>query len=160
MTMIEMLVALALLGAITAAIVSWIQVTIHAGARYAEPARWSAAADAVLQRIHDDIVTGDFGGDAREPQVSVNDGALSILTRPMMADSAPGPTLHRYTFDRVAGALRMESFTGGRPTGQRDVRPLLGRVTEWNCTIGEEHTTLTVAITSDARARRRSFSLP
>ena len=160
MTMIELLVSLALLGAITAAIVSWIQVTIHTGARCSEPARWAGAAEAVLQRIQDDLVTGDFGGGARVPRVSVDDGALSIVTRPMVPGSAPGPVLHRYTFDRVAGALRLEAFAGGLPTGQREVRPLIGGVADWSFAIDEEHTALTVAITSsDGRDQGRSFAL-
>ena len=62
LTMIELMLAVSLLAVLMLAVTSWIQVTARAGATTIEPARWRGAAEAVLQLIHDDLVTGSSQG--------------------------------------------------------------------------------------------------
>ncbi len=162
LTMIEVLVALGLLSAIMLTVISWIQTTARAST-LAEPMRWRVAAQAVLQLIHDDLMTGNFEVEqrrrrSRQPRVMTEDDSLRIHTRAVQAGDETGPTIHRYELDAFSDELgRMNEPKHGRPT----TRLLLDDVGSFNCRIDEEHTMLIVSITSGSgQSLQRSYLLP
>ncbi len=162
--MVELLLALSLLTAILLATASWTQVAARASADTTYPVRWRAAAEAVLQLIHDDLVTGDFtdtqrGRRDQNARVAVVDGALRIRTRAVgHTVDVTGRAIHRYAFDAFSGQLRLDQRT---VTGTRYARPLLDHVQEWQCVIDEEQKLLTVTITfSEESVIERSYILP
>lgn len=160
LTMIEVLVALGLLSALVFTLTSWIQTTARAST-LAEPVRWRVAAEAVLQLIHDDLMTGDFLSEQprrrnRHPRVMVEDGSLHIVTR--ASSGGGGTTVHHYALDAFTGEL---TRTHGPKLGRHTTRLLLDDVRNWNCRIDEERTMLTVSITSGAGPSiQRSYLLP
>ena len=162
LTMIEVLVALGLLSALVLTLTSWIQTTARAAA-LAEPVRWHVAAEAVLQLIHDDLMTGDFLTEQqkrrrRQPRVMVENGSLRIDTRASSSGGGGGPTFHHYALDAFTGEL---TRTHGPKLGRKTTRLLLDKVTTWLCAQDEERTMLTVSITSGAgRSIQRSYLLP
>lgn len=175
LTMVELLLAVSLLTPITLAIAAWTQVAARASASAAEPMRWRAAAEAALQLIHDDLVTGDFSGgptdrSSQQSRVEVVDGMLRIRTRAtpgswtapapgrVTPGSVTGPATHRYIFDAFSGELRLRQRTAH---GAQSIRTLLDRVRQWQCEIDHEHNLLTIAITSiRGPAVARSYVLP
>ena len=127
LTMVELLLAVSLLTPITLAIAAWTQVAARASASAAEPMRWRAAAEAALQLIHDDLVTGDFAEGPTDPSsheshVEVDDGSLRIRTRAVGSEVIIGPSLHRYILDALSGELRLRQRT---LDGKLSTRPLL-----------------------------------
>ena len=162
LTMIEVLVALGLLSALVLTLTSWIQTTARAGA-LAEPMRWRVAAEAVLQLIHDDLMTGDFQSEqprrrSRQPRVMVENGSLRIDTRASVSGGGGGPTVHHYALNAFTGEL---TRTHGAKLGRKATRLLLDKVDTWLCAQDEERTMLTVIITSDAgQSVQRSYLLP
>ncbi len=162
LTMIEVLVALGLLSALVFTLTSWIQTTARAGA-LAEPVRWRVAAEAVLQLIHDDLMTGDFLTEqqrrrSRQPRVMVENGSLRIRTRAVQPGDETGPTIHRYELDILISELGRTNEAKGR---RHTTRLLLDDVGSFNCRIDEEHTMLNVSITSGSRQSiQRSYPLP
>lgn len=168
LTMVELLLAVSLLTPITLAIAAWTQVAARASASAAEPMRWRAAAEAALQLIHDDLVTGDFSEGPTDPSsheshVEVVDGMLRIRTRATPGSwTAPGnvtgPATHGYIFDAYSGELRLRQR---KAHGEQSIRPLLNRVRRWQCEIDHEHNLLTIAVTSiQGRNVARSYVLP
>ena len=162
LTMIEVLVALGLLSALMLTVTSWIQTTVRAST-LAEPMRWRVAAEAVLQLIHDDLMTGDFLSEQqrrrnRQPRVMVENGSLRIRTRAVQVGDETGPTIHRYELDTITDEL---GRTNEPKRGRHMTRLLLDDVDSFNCRIDEERTILTVNITSGAgQSIRRSYLLP
>ncbi len=162
LTMIEVLVALGLLSALVLTLTSWIQITARAGA-LAEPMRWRIAAEAVLQLIHDELMTGDFLTEqqrrkSRQPRVMAENGSLRIRTRAVQGGDETGPTVHRYELEVLTSKL---GRTNEPKRGRHTTRLLLDDVGSWNCRIDEESTMLTVIITSDAgQSIQRSYLLP
>lgn len=160
LTMIEVLVALGLLSALMLTVTSWIQTTVRAST-LAEPMRWRGAAEAVLQLIHNDLMTGDYLTEQKrtqQPPVMVEDDSLRIRTRAVQSGDETGPTIHRYELD----ALTSELGRSNEPKrGRHTTRLLLDDVGSFNCRIDEERSMLTVSITSGSgQSIRRSFLLP
>lgn len=162
LTMIEVLVALGLLSALMLTVTSWIQTTVRA-TTLAEPMRWRVAAQAVLQLIHDDLMTGDILTEqqrrgSQQPRVSVQNDSLRIHTRAVQDDDATGPTIHRYELDTFTDEL---GRTNEPKRGRHATRLLLDDVAQFNCYIDEKRTMLAVSITSDSgQSIQRSFLLP
>ena len=162
LTMIEVLVALGLLSALVLTLTSWIQTTARAGA-LAEPVRWRVAAEAVLQLIHDDLMTGDFLTEqqrrrSRHPRVTAENGSLHIRTRAVQGGDETGTTIHRYELDTRTSEL---GRTNEPKRGRHTTRLLLDDVGSFNCRIDEERTMLTVSISSGAnQSIQRSYLLP
>ncbi len=160
LTMIEVLVALGLLSALMLTVTSWIQTTVRAST-LAEPMRWRVAAEAVLQLIHDDLMTGDFEAEQERNQqsrVMVENGSLRIRTRAVQGGDETGPTIHRYELDTLTSEL---GRTNEPKRGRHTTRLLLDDVASFNCRLDEERTILTVSITSGSgQSIQRSYLLP
>jgi prepilin-type N-terminal cleavage/methylation domain-containing protein len=162
MTLIEVLVSLTLLTAVTAASAAWTTIAGHATSTHLEPGRWRSAATSVLQLIHDDIGTGDFepqstrSPEKESPRVIVEGGTLSIRTR--ITYSPPegvAPTRH-YGLDGISHALLTST-----EIHSQEQRLLLTGVDEFSCAMDEARTQLTVTIgSSHFGSVDRSYPLP
>ncbi len=159
LTMIELLLAMSLLGVIALAVASWTHVATGAAAGVSQPRRWLAAAEAVLQLIHDDVAgsAGSSGRESREPPVRAADGALEIRTRSTAPGGLLGPVMSRYSHEPASGRLILLQRT---PDGRDSTRLLLDRVEEWEVGIDKEKRTLIVRIASQERQASRSYDLP
>ncbi len=159
LTMVEVLLALSLLGMITLAVASWTHLAAGAAVGVSQPRRWLAAAEAVLQLIHDDVAgsAGSSGGQSREPPVRVADGALEIVTRSTASGGLVGPVTSRYGHEPATGRLILQQRT---PDGRQSTRLLLDRVEFWEIGLDKEKRRLNVRITSQERRASRSFDLP
>lgn len=127
LTMIEMLLALALLGAVMAAALGWLSMSAGLVARVAEPVRREALVTAVFALIHDDLVSGDLWVRApHEPdRVRAQEHMLEI-------DSRTGWS-HRYRFDPSTHRLDRQEVS---PVSNR-TRPLLGEVAQFGAVVDE-----------------------
>src|SRR5262245_41706525 len=109
LTMIEPLLALSLLSMLMLAIASWHQTSERASSSVPGPVQWRTAATAVLQLVHDDVISGDFkskdkGKGGRQPDLSrfvISSESLEIVTRDR------GEAKHRYQFDPVHKRLSL-----------------------------------------------------
>jgi hypothetical protein len=136
MTLIETLLALALLGIVVAAATSWTTGAARASSAAAELARWEMAARETLRLIADDLACGDFDG--REERVRIDGPRLIVQTR----DEA-GPAAHTYSLEDATLMLsRAES---------RVASVLLDEVDDFTLTLDEETRVLTVTLTHGAR---------
>jgi len=85
MTLLELLLALALLGVLAAASLSWTATASRLSVEQSERLRWERAAAATLQAIHDGLAVGDFHPIADRAhgvlRVQLNERALGIRTR-------------------------------------------------------------------------------
>jgi len=142
MTMIETLLALALLGAITLAASSWLGSVGRFGPNAIEPARQRVVAEAAFARIADSLQTGDFKPSSlnqqspQPPRVRIEAGELRIDTR-------HGTTMI-YRFDRPTRQLLVQI----KPSSA--ARPLLFQsVRDFACSIDDKHQILDVRIELD-----------
>jgi hypothetical protein len=133
MTLVELVLALTPLSALGAALGAWCQATLRGTVEASRPARWEAAARAVLRSIEQDLLAGDFAPDVERVRVE-DDHRLVIDTRDR------GPVARAYVFDRDARRLMRR--------GDVDA-PLVPGVAEWTCVIDDARATLTVAIHGD-----------
>ncbi len=159
LTMIELLLALSLLGMIALAVASWTHVAAGSATGVSQPRRWLTAAEAVLQLIHDDVAgsAGSSRGESREPPVRAADGALEIHTRSTAPGGLVGPVTSRYSHEPASGRLVFRQRT---PDGRESTRLLLDRVEQWEVGIDKENRALIVRIASHDRQASRSFDLP
>lgn len=164
LTMVETLVALALLSALLMALAAWTQVTARATTEQEAPLRWLAGAEAVLALIEDDLACGDFPRkprrreEQREPRVTAAEGSLTIRTRTSDPGAAPGPSTHVYRHERSESRLDVQQTDAQR---QNSVRPLLDGVAAWQCVVNEKEKTVEVTIVGeDAATLTRRWSLP
>lgn len=144
LTLVEMLLALVLLGAVTAAAASWTALAARTSVQHAAPNAWSSAAEATLRLIHDDIACGDLAPDDKDdrhpaPHVTLVDGVLTIRTR---SAEDKGAAVHAYRHDREAHRLSLASQSAARP----DPCLLLDEVESFECTLDLENGSLVVKI--------------
>jgi prepilin-type N-terminal cleavage/methylation domain-containing protein len=164
LTMIEMLLAVALLSAVVAAAASWIAVAGRLGTSAAKPQRQRLSMEAAFALIAEDLVTGDFDPPERPssepPRVRVQPGVLEIDTR--------AGTTCAYRLDHVTHRLeRIERSASQRSTGAGASRPLLENVGEFTCALDDEKRTLEVTLAiagvqddAPAELMRRRYRLP
>lgn len=162
LSLVEMLVALSLLGALMLALVSWTRLGLGSTQTTVEHERWNASAEAVLQLVQDDLLSGDFPAPSEEPRVECEAGELHVRTRRLRPPG--GVVLREYALDPVRGRLTVRERA---PTGSRsasaDLEPtiLLEHVRDWSCTLDEEEARLEVKLRSaDGTTRERVYALP
>lgn len=80
LTLIELLVALALLSSVALAAVAWTQTALRTGAASAERIHWETAARAALALVADELACGDSPAD-EQPRVAVEGTAIAIRGR-------------------------------------------------------------------------------
>ncbi len=160
MTMLELLMALAILSALVLTLAAWTRVAGDLSAASAAEMRWRHAAEAVLALVHDDLAAGDLQGDQDQERVEIKDTVLRISTRPTTEGDIRGRGLvrHRYLLDPLSARLALESMTD---RDERRTRPLIDGVGGWVCEIDEERSVLRVTIESvEGTALTRSYHLP
>lgn len=143
LTMIEMLLSLSLLSLLMLAVAAWTQTTARASVAYTEPQRWQLAAQAVLQLVHDDLVTGDYqrrqaSGAQENARVKIESSTLSITTR-----DAGREIVRDYKFDPMRRQLELTCTHG---QGLQRIRLVLTQVDQWQPVIDEDQHVLSVAI--------------
>ncbi len=163
MTILELLLALALLGALCSLLTSWLVTVSRLSAEHGPRLEWRSAAMRVLDGIGDDLACGDFEAAARnakaKPRVEVLEPArLRIRTRSTLTQSPDnaGSGIHEYRFDRTAETLAVTITSTRRLTSETD-RQLLGSVADWRIQLDEQQHILTVMLVSrhgDTLSRR------
>ena len=155
LTLIELLVALSLLSLIVLASSAWIRITAGSAAQESTLVHQSTAAQAVLRLIHSDLITGDFNrAENADPRVRIEGNRLQIDTRV----PETGLITHSYRYDPSSGHLLREAHS---PHTLQSPRPLLEGVTNWTCTLAEDDSLLTVALTfADKKITQQSFTIP
>ena len=152
MTLLELTLALSLLGALAIVCLSWVQFAGRSSLQVAEPLRWRLAADAFLASIEDDLLTGDFDSsldEVRDPEnrrVRSDGGALAIRTR--ARDGLRGPVLHRYELEDRERLVRSVEHVARSNRPRPEPRTLLTDVARFVVTIGEERDVLDVQLIS------------
>jgi prepilin-type N-terminal cleavage/methylation domain-containing protein len=157
LTLIELLCALALLGALAAVLASWTMTAARLSATHGPMLQWHSAAQRLLELLGDDLVCGDFepirtrqrSGD---PRIEVLDGPrlrLEARAAPAHGASFLGPSIHEYALDRASGTLTLTIRPRHDPSALPVKRFLLADVADWECIVDEdeEDRTLTVTIT-------------
>ena len=149
MTLLEVMLAMALLSAIVGVTASWMQIAGAAVTQTSEPARLVSAARAVLELIADDVHVGDFAkptsnNNEEEPRrVEVSEGALIIKTR----TPGSGPVEHQFSFDESAKRLLLKEVSSA---GARE-RVLVVGVESASWQLDTERLQLTVQLVIDAQ---------
>gem|GEM_PF-1692277 len=166
MTILELLLALALLGVLCSLLTSWLVTVSRLSAEQGPRIEWRMAAARVLDGIADDLASGDFEiADRRSktpPRVEVLEPSrLRIRTRSITTQSPenPGPATHEFRFDRIAETVSVTISSTSRSTSP-EVRHLLSSVADWRVELDEEQRELSVTIVSrqgDTSARRFSW---
>ena len=166
MTMIELLLAVSLLTLITLAASSWTGIASHLASDTASGDRWRESARAVLLRIDEDLLVGDFqerqnGGDLRlagPGRIRVAPNLIEIMTRDHGRQSSlEEPAIHGYTLDPLKNRLHLEIKT----KSERFNRPLLDEVSEFTSDVDPKAKTLTVALVSiHGEHTSRRFAIP
>ncbi len=139
LTMIEMLMALALLAALVSGGAAWLSSTIRASERLGA-LRGASAIDSVFTRIQEDLVVGDFEPRVvtgqRLPRVRAVDGSLEI-------DLRAGVT-HTYRLASEPGQRTL--VREERARGSTSVRRLLADVLDFSCVIDDDERWLDVTL--------------
>lgn len=166
LTMVELLVALALLSAITLGVGSWVGATARASTSVVEPVRWASAAEAALQRIHDDVMVGDFDERDESPEnrrVHVDGDILRIRTRSSSiidlegSGSSGGVVTHEYVLDRFSNELHLRQRNDA---GTEHRYLLVDQVGAWSAQLDEETGVLVVTIMStNGVTRERGYQM-
>ncbi len=154
MTILELLAALALLGALCSLLTSWLVTVSRLSADRGPRLEWRSAALRILDAIGDDLSCGDFEpGDRKSkppPRVEVLEPTqLRIATRnsATLAWGSPGPAIHEYRWDRMSQTLLLSISPTARPAWAAE-RPLARAVADWRVDLDHEERVLTVTIKS------------
>lgn len=150
MTLVELLAALGLLSVVALGASTWLATTAQTQRAVGARVRFETAARALLERIHEDIMCGDFSADERE-RIVVENGSLVIETR--LIDGGVGAAKRTYSHNERDGTVSVQITSAQRT----QMRRLLGDVTAFHCAIksseiesndDRSHRVLTVTIAS------------
>ncbi len=167
MTILELLLALALLGVLCALLTSWLVTVSRLSAEHGPRMEWRSAAARVLDGIADDLTCADFEIADRRlkilPRVEVLEPSrLRIRTRSTTTQPPgnPGPATHEFRFDRIAETVSVTITSTSRSTSP-EVRRLLSSVADWQVELDEEQRVLSVTIVShQGDTSNRRFTWP
>ncbi len=113
-TLVELLISLALLSIVLVGLTSWLGLSGRMTRSISDRARFEAAAGALLERINEDLLTGDFDlEDKKEDRVMVGYDALRIMTRSKDARNAGLQIVREYRFDSQTGELLLDRGRSG-----------------------------------------------
>lgn len=168
-TLLELMVALALLVSLAVGAVGWTQTALRAGDAASKRLRWEAAARATLDLIGDDLATGDFPiarPDGHEVlRVFAQGNELSIRARKHAETDAASWRV--FLFDEKLSSLsvgtRISAWSNPAPSGAAPMnsRPLLSNVALATWTIDAQSRTLAVRVESTwGQAMTRSYIAP
>jgi prepilin-type N-terminal cleavage/methylation domain-containing protein len=151
LTLLEVLLALALLAGLLIGVAAWVGSTARASHDVRAPLGWHGAAERVLQLVADDIATGDFVGGT--PRMGIIERGLSISTRETLIADRRGPATHRYVYlpqsDRLVLRVRAGAFS--------TERVLLEGVEAFSCLRDEEANHVTITLTGHGLSLERRY---
>ena len=155
MTMVEVLIALAVLSALMAVMASWTKIACTLGVTTGRSSEMRRSVETVFRCLREDLLVGDFrtrdGTD--EPRVVADGHTLLIMTRTPVR----GSTERRYEYEPHAGRLVVEE-SGPDTMGRRGIAT---GITGFECAIDETQSWLAVSIASaDGRAHTQRYRLP
>ena len=167
MTILELMLALALLGVLCSLLTSWLVTVSRLSAEQGPRIEWRSAAARVLDGIADDLTCADFEmADRRSkslPRVEILEPSrLRIRTRstPTQSPEQPGPAVHEFRFDRNGETVSVTINSTGRSMSP-EVRHLVSGVADWRVELDEEQRTLSVTIVShQGETLARRFTWP
>ena len=166
LTLLESLLALALLSALAVALAGWTSTAVRATEGAPERIRWRSAAEATMRLIEGDLTLGDFPPGAGENErVRMERGDLILLARGDARDPdlAGRPVERRY---RLSNDGRSHLILIERPVSRTAPnltreRMLLGRVARFEAEISDDARALSVTLEClDGTAVHRRFRLP
>ena len=140
MTLVEVLVSLALLSALSLASLGWTQMTRDL-ARSVEPIAWNAAADRVMQQISNDLTTGDFSPSDEEELPTAPTTVTATQKRRVSVESGSLLRIRTRSRSESSGEVTREFFRRGDGTlmvreNARE-RVFVDRVASWRCELRE-----------------------
>ena len=170
LTLIELLVALALLSSVALAAVAWTQTALRTGAASAERLRWETSALAHFALVADALACGDSPAD-EQPRV-VAEGTATVAIR-RRETSRPGQyQWHVMTFDPRSATVRLtqrvsaaQDISFAEPSypaqSEAPARILIRHVGGCSWTLDTSRRILTIRLESTAgHTMTRSFRCP
>lgn len=159
-TLLEILLATAMLALVAMASTGLVQMVSRARARHEAPLRWQAAADRTLDLIATDLRRADIG--IVPESVIATGGELRLASRGRLRGGlAPAEIIYRLD---DAGRLRRELHPLGRQLGARgqpEVSSIvLGDITAFAPARDEDRSALILRIAGPAGELRRTVKIP
>jgi hypothetical protein len=163
MTLLELVLAMALLSSIVAAGGWWMRVATQRATRTHALLECESATNALLEAIGRDLESGDLATDAEKlPKCRVSQGALTVLTRSVTSDL--GAVLLEYSLRPQSGDVVVQE----RPVDvsvERGAIPnaqvVLGHVKRFDAAIDSKSRTLAIELEStDGTLSTRRWTLP
>lgn len=147
LTLIELLLATALLALVAIAVAGLIEMAGRAAPDKAAIASDRRAAETALALVVEDLWCGDFGSDrpigVGQPRVSlVGSGELRIQTR----ERGEGAVTHRYLLQPGTDRL-VRQTADAQDQAVRDARPLMEGVRDFSALMMEDEPTVRITIT-------------
>jgi prepilin-type N-terminal cleavage/methylation domain-containing protein len=157
LTLLEVLLALALLASLVVGLSSWTTLAARFAAGTEHALQQESAAEALLRLVHDELMVGDFVGerDDERPRAAVDasDGALVVRSR-----AGGGEVQRRFAFNETTSSITLH--TEPPQQGERE-QVVLTDVADASWSIDQEARTLTVALTmSGGDVYKRRVALP
>ncbi len=164
MTLLEVLVSVVLLGALSIAAAGLVSLGAAASPEIASRSQWLAAANSTLDSIARNLDSGDLDTGSESNRMHIVRDVLWISTRSSGVTSVhpPGPVRYGYRFDREAGFLSRDEHSES-PAMQATrrlaaSRPLLGHAANWSIQLDKSSGRLSVTIqAADGQIVTRSF---
>lgn len=160
LTIVEMIVATALLALIMVAGAQWLSIASSGHSGRVNGLDWRNNAELTAQLIHDALIAGDRGEkDEWQNRVQANENTLTISTRAVANQPTGGPEEHIYELDEQHQQLILKTRSLGSRTAN-GTRILLDQVATWSCNIDDDLEVLSIAITSTSgETVQRSYQL-
>ena len=155
MTLLETVLALALLASLAAAALAWSSAAVHSADRVADHVALDSATSSLTRLISDELMSViDLGETRIDPLVISADGTtLTLRCRDVVSG---GEATVRYTFDRRSGVLSRES---SRQVGLPRKRLLLTELADVSFAIDDIDDVLRITLTSEERLVTRMIPL-
>lgn len=157
-TLVELLISLALLSIVLVGLTSWLGLSGRITRSISDRARFEAAAGTLLERLNEDLQTGDFDlEDKEEDRVTVGLDSLRIKTRSKEPTKTGLSIVREYRFDSQMGALLLDRDRSG------DSSVLLGDLVSVDFSLTERSNEVfleVVLVSSFGHSLSRRFRVP
>jgi type II secretory pathway component PulJ len=163
MTLLELVLAIALLGSVVTAGGWWMRVATQRATQTHALLQRESATNALLDAIGRDLESGDLATDSEKlPKVRVSHGALTVLTRSVTSDV--GAVFREYSLRPQSGdvvALERSVDISGKRAAAPIAHVVLGQVKRFDAAIDARFRTITVELESiDGTLSTRRWTLP
>lgn len=141
LTLLEMLLALAILASICGIAAEWTRVAAGVSRHLEGPALWTRSARATIDFVRDDLLVTD--PDAVPEDRVRRDGTATVVRTRAVLGTPGGDVDHRYEFDATSGVLRVVER---RADGESFVRDLLHHMSDWTLELDAEAAVVRIVI--------------